>query len=276
VKLDPHDVAKLIGVPVEQWPGRCHEIAGLCLAAGVTEGTLRYGLWRGPVSKQSPFAGRGITHHGWVEVEPDDFDPLLTDVAECRGCGHLKDEHARGFINECQRCDCPDFDPPPHGPRIFDPTRWVFENVKPYLYDDRDTRGYYDMAGDGLRAAVQRPYPGDDEQAPHFQSRVQKLHRLALPREAAHYLAMLISMRGGPLQPKHDKKGRFVMTIMQVAWVANLPLALLGPHARTVYEALDALGHSALVPVDCREVAMGDGFYGNRKRVEARVKKARK
>ena len=274
---DPEKVAAIIGVPVEKWPGRCHEIAGLCLAAGLVEGTLRYGLYSGPISKKSIFAGRGRTHHGWVEVSAGDEadDPLACDYAECRTCGHIADEHAKGgFFSECEvkGCECADYDPPPKGPHIFDPTRWVFEAREPYIFNRKDTHGYYDMAGDKQRLAMLRPYPSAEENP----GGVKLALKLALANEHAGYLCVVISLRGGPKQPPRDRKtGALVLTVAQAAWIANLPLALLGPHARAVYEALDAADLAAFVPIDNREVVMGDGFYGHRKATEARIRKAK-
>lgn len=234
---------------------------------GVTTGTLRYGLWRGPIAKGSPFTGRGLTHHGWVEVESCDADPLAVDYEECRACGHLRCEHSSGFLSECGSCDCPSYDSPPHGPRIFDPTRWVFEDRDPYIFDERDTNSYYDIAGDGLRIATLRPFPSATDHA--------ALKPIKLPQDTIQHIRHVIAGRDGTTL-KAEKNGHISVSIPQLAWIANLPLALLGPHARAVYQALDEAGFHALVPIDCREVAMGDGFYGQRKRVEARVKKARK
>ncbi len=78
IETDIPKIAKVIKVPVLKWPGRCHEIAGLILKAKlVPEGSkLCYGVWHGPISDDSVFAGRSLTHHGWIAL-PDGriFDP---------------------------------------------------------------------------------------------------------------------------------------------------------------------------------------------------------
>jgi hypothetical protein len=78
IETDLPKVAKAIKVPVLKWPGRCHEIAGLVLKANlVPKGTkLCYGIWHGPIDAKSLFAGRSITHHGWLTL-PDGrvYDP---------------------------------------------------------------------------------------------------------------------------------------------------------------------------------------------------------
>lgn len=62
-------VEAAIGIPAKDWPGRCHEIAGRILDAGVVSGRLAYGAWRGFMHPASIFGtrrGAGFTHHGWI------------------------------------------------------------------------------------------------------------------------------------------------------------------------------------------------------------------
>jgi hypothetical protein len=69
--------AKQIGIPLKSWPGNCYAIAaaisknGLLrpLQTGHGGARVAYGLYTGPVAKTGHFAGRGITHHGWVEFD---------------------------------------------------------------------------------------------------------------------------------------------------------------------------------------------------------------
>lgn len=63
-------IAKAIKVPVLKWPGHCHEIAGLIRQAKLVPATakLQYGHWHGPISRDSLFAGRSVTHHGWLKL----------------------------------------------------------------------------------------------------------------------------------------------------------------------------------------------------------------
>lgn len=75
MKLSVTTVAKKIGLPITEWPGNCRFVANLLLEKGVVKGKLRYGLWRGEISPDSPFSGRPFTHHGWVEREKDLVDP---------------------------------------------------------------------------------------------------------------------------------------------------------------------------------------------------------
>jgi hypothetical protein len=69
-RLTVRVASSVIGVPVDQWPGRCHTIAGFILAAGLVRGRLRYGMWLGPISEKCErfSAARGFVHHGWIET----------------------------------------------------------------------------------------------------------------------------------------------------------------------------------------------------------------
>lgn len=62
-------VADVIGVPVEEWPGRCHEIATLAVETGVLEGRTEYGIWLGPIAPDSLFGRRPVARHGWIRLE---------------------------------------------------------------------------------------------------------------------------------------------------------------------------------------------------------------
>ncbi len=71
-----HEVEKAIGEPSTAWPRRCHEIATAVAGSGLLShmegehGTIRiaYGAYRGPVAAASPFAGRPVSRHGWLET----------------------------------------------------------------------------------------------------------------------------------------------------------------------------------------------------------------
>lgn len=68
-----------LGEPASAWVARCHEIALRIHAAGLVDGRVVYGHWRGPISRKSHFASRrgmGFCNHGWVFL-PDGrvFDP---------------------------------------------------------------------------------------------------------------------------------------------------------------------------------------------------------
>lgn len=265
--MTPNDVAKKIGIPVAEWTGRCHEIAALCLVAGVTTGTLRYGLWHGPVKGKRD--GHPV-HHGWVEVEPSFHDAW--DIQMCEHCGHVEDEHKRaGILNCCliAGCGCEDFHAKKDGARVFDPTRFVFEQKAPYLFDAEDEHGYYDVAGDRERANNMKPLTKKGAKG--------KLITLAITDTSTRCVLRDFTARDPVARElvSYTKRGVRMPTGV-ASWLAIHPLSGLGPFAETIYTALTEAGLRAAIPIDCREIVFGDGFYGKRAELEARVADARK
>lgn len=66
---DVHEIGKQIGTPVEDWKGRCHEIAGGLIDMKLVTGRLIYGHYLGPVSEHSMFANKlelPFIQHGWI------------------------------------------------------------------------------------------------------------------------------------------------------------------------------------------------------------------
>lgn len=69
------DVAEAINVPVEKWPGNCYAISSMLLDSGLLDDYqgkhgklfLTFGKYTGPLSTDSPFAGKPIIQHGWLE-----------------------------------------------------------------------------------------------------------------------------------------------------------------------------------------------------------------
>ena len=69
--------AKRIGIPLRSWPGNCYAISAAVLKSGALDdlgnvhGAARvsYGLYTGPIAETGRFAGRGISHHGWIEFD---------------------------------------------------------------------------------------------------------------------------------------------------------------------------------------------------------------
>lgn len=83
MKIDIEDVAELIGVPIDDWAGRCHEIASKLLKCNIIKGELCYGVWAGSIHPDSHFAGRKITHHGWIECSNGEVVDPTRWVFEC-------------------------------------------------------------------------------------------------------------------------------------------------------------------------------------------------
>lgn len=229
-------VAWLIGVPEKDWPGRCHEIAGLLLKHRLIDdldAQLRYGHWNGPISeacvvtswRNAPFA-----RHGWIEIPEDSLARV------CRGCGHVEEEHGDGFLAECEFCDCPCFEAA--GPTIIDPTRWVFEAALPYIYVGPSD--HYDMGGNRLREAMRQPCPRYSATDPRVTLDIWKYSR------SAHAFVMAELFGGAP-----------GITVPMARWLANAPLHHLGAHAHAVYRAVVAAGRKADIPIDNIEAVLG-------------------
>lgn len=81
------EVEQSIGIPAPQWQGRCYEIAGAIVKAGLVKGRAVYGHYRGPVDGGSIFYAKsalGFVQHGWVVLEDGRvFDPTRW-AFECR------------------------------------------------------------------------------------------------------------------------------------------------------------------------------------------------
>lgn len=113
---------------------------------------------------------------------------------------------------------------------ILDPTRWVFESVKPYLYYTSDKTDY-DEGGDQLRHDMAKPQPiynPDEKQydlpeSPH--------------REVIEILLSIDSTRKQ-------------IGISEALWLANTSYCYLDILAKPLYVILDGMGLSAFIPVD--------------------------
>lgn len=121
---------------------------------------------------------------------------------------------------------------------IIDPTRWVFENVTPYLYSiSVKLTQEYDEGGNRFRAANQKPAPAFNDN--------ETLYYISEP--SAPIFNRLL------LQPANQ----IVCSQSQIFWLANLSLLTLQDDAKAVYEELDRLHLLALVPLDNKMKILG-------------------
>lgn len=118
---------------------------------------------------------------------------------------------------------------------IVDPTRWVFEAAKPYIYVGEND--YYDVGGNKLREEMLSPYPKYDR------AKAQKHVDFG---EATEFVRKL------------TRSQRRAFTIEQLCWIANLPLSRLGTHAKRVYSCLIAADLAGMIPIDNRRFVLGD------------------
>jgi hypothetical protein len=151
--------------------------------------------------------------------------------------------HYHGFIHpECERFGDRQFTH--HGwierrTTIVDPTRWVFECVEPYIYvgpkDDED----YDFGGNRVKAMYMRP-------APPFDPTSGSGDTWELPDNIERFAKFILG---------HEDK---TVSCVQVMWLANLPLDMLGEFAKPVYEfIINKVGLPGMIPMDNRGEILG-------------------
>jgi hypothetical protein len=207
--FDPEEVAKRIGRDVQDWQGRCHTVAGEFLLHGVVEGDLEYGCYLGPVHPVGLF--------GLLRL--DQVQPLF----EWHGWIRTKDD------------------------LIVDPTRWVFENVEPYvavIYPWQPEHAQYD-------ASCQRWRVGKVTDPP----RATGVHTITFKCDwsLANRLARLVnvSFRESANHEVVSDADRYELDLSraQLNWMAGLPLGVLPlDQMERLYVALDYLGLRDQIP----------------------------
>ncbi len=129
--------------------------------------------------------------------------------------------------------------------RVLDPTRWSFEDVKPYLY--LGPPDHYDEGGNQIRAAMManRPPPpfrtgGKDI----YERRWRSVMELELKTEVIDFLMEKLG------QPKG-------ITREMMFWVANLPPDWLEPYTKEIYKELVRQDQGPWIPTDNRRMVLG-------------------
>lgn len=238
--------------PTEQWRGQCYGVALALVEAKLIDGRAVYGHYYGPISPTSnPFGARAgtsfPTHHGWI-VTPDG--------------------------------------------QILDPTRWVFEDREPYIYhldpcncgdyDVSDNVGdeesydtcYCDHTRDEHRAyGFFRPcnFSGNDYDegcqrwledhlvAPPPDEELTLTKRtfdLPLTGDARRIVYSLLKLS----RLRDDSTRPLSLSIAQAMWLAHLPVDSLGMAARAIYEAMEACGAGAFIPIDSQKLVFPDTY----------------
>lgn len=124
---------------------------------------------------------------------------------------------------------------------VVDPTRWVFEDVSPYIYEGPND--HYDVVGNAWRMANLTPPPhwNDAEPQRHY----------PLPRDAAAHVALLLRY---PDLVSSAASAR--LSLGQRFWLLNLAPVLLEPHTRAIFQAAVTVGDAALIPIDNRNLVL--------------------
>lgn len=122
--------------------------------------------------------------------------------------------------------------------KIFDPTRWVFEGKKPYLYIGPSD--HYDEGGNKLRMAMllSRPVPLWNPTKPQITLEFPKKIRLAV------WIAIAETLKASDAQPMHQ------YTRDQIGYLANLSIETYGSYAAAFYDALKKAKMLSFMPLD--------------------------
>lgn len=185
---------KALGEPATEWVARCYEIAGRIVGA-----------------KLCPPGSVAVYGH-WLGpiAENSYFHEYSTAPFVRHGWVLLPDG------------------------RVLDPTRWVFEDAKPYLYIGPSDQ--YDEGGNEWRDASHGA-------APSF-TPSDRVYTLDVPRSTCEFLKSLLP------STLTDLAGQLVVDAKQLAWLANMSPQKLGPHALPVFTAICKTGSTALIPID--------------------------
>lgn len=119
--------------------------------------------------------------------------------------------------------------------RIFDPTRWVFENVDPYIYIDFDLVGEYDFGGNKFRELFSTPKPEYNEKSRQIEI-------------DSHLISVISNLIGAE---------RNIICLEEAMWISNLSLNILQHNAKSVFEFISDNGLSFFIPIDNREFILG-------------------
>ena len=128
---------------------------------------------------------------------------------------------------------------------IVDPTQWVFAGSAPFVYvgpeDDR-----YDFGGDRLRVELTDPSP------PEFDASEKTVEAESISAEVADLLCEMGVGYG------LDSRGKAVVTVKQLHWIATRPHWQYGDFAFDVFEWIVRTGWAALIPIDGRRHVLGE------------------
>lgn len=190
------DVVRACGYTTDRWAGNCHGVATAVVEKGLVPKGSRvvHGHWRGPVSPSCAIS-RWYQQHcllGWV---------------------------AHSWVVM------------PDG-TVIDPTRWVFEDAYPYIYEGKRQGWFYDAGGNVWRKTIRSP-------APRFEPG-DRYFSLNSP-----LLADLKEVIQALLDTEEEE-----VTAKQLCWLANFSPDELHPYTKDYYVALQKMDLQAFVPID--------------------------
>jgi hypothetical protein len=119
---------------------------------------------------------------------------------------------------------------------IVDPTRWVFEDVEPYIYHGEND--FYDEGGNEFRMALLGPPPKYDPT-----ERQYEITKSIMRTVTWNFVEKVLKIDITEQEPGF-------LTLSQLHWLAKLSPERLGEHQAGVYRALVKLDRKALIPID--------------------------
>lgn len=120
---------------------------------------------------------------------------------------------------------------------VVDPTRFVFEDMEPYIFEGTDDEGFYDRGGNKLRERRMTTPPEFTEDG--------EVHTMDFRDDVLTHVEGLLHHPGPWL------------TSEQALWLANLPVSVLGAYARPIYTELQDAGLGAFIPIDNERMVLG-------------------
>jgi len=190
--LDVEVVAKKLAIPTKEWPGNCYAIASAIVKAGIVP--------------------KGKARYGhWLGPVADGTmfwgNPIIR-----HGWAEYTDK---------------DF-----GTIVVDPTRWVFEGKKPYIYQAPDFDGFYDIGGNKLLEGLManREAPENDGSGQQY-----NLPKGKVGESIRHILGGYSSNE---------------VNMDQISYIANQPLNNFCGFAADIYKWIKNNGQQARVPMD--------------------------
>jgi hypothetical protein len=128
---------------------------------------------------------------------------------------------------------------------IIDPTRWVFEGNRPYIYIGPDD--HYDEGGNRFREATHG-------EAPSYVPGTSSVRMEGISDGAWMYVQNLL-LRSGASSTNPIP----ILSIAQLFWIGNQPPHLFEDYAVEIYQTYERIGRRAVIPIDnWRMVERGD------------------
>ncbi len=127
---------------------------------------------------------------------------------------------------------------PPDG-GVIDPTRWVFENVAPYIYYcDGQNDPYYDEGGNDFREAMRGPPPVFNPK--------ERFYRVPEKDMDDDTWGFVLDI----LQASPTDQPMYILSRSQLFYLGNTSPQRLGMYLPNVYRSLISMDCEAIIPMD--------------------------